>query len=232
MKKFWKWKNEIETENEDEGVERILELNGTIASETWFNDDITPKMFKDELYKGSGKVTVWINSPGGDSLAASQIYTMLKDYKNSVTVKIDGLAASAASVIAMAGDKIIMSPTSLMMIHNPSTIAQGDHNDMKKAIDILDEVKESIINAYEAKTHKSRSYLSKLMEEETWMNAKKALELGFADEILGSDDNITDSYMFKVKEFDNVFLNKLCEKAKVRKISDLKSDLEKIKKYL
>ena len=103
-------------------------------------------MFRDELFVGSGPVTVWINSPGGDCIAASRIYSMLMDYTGEVTVKIDGIAASAASVIAMAGTKVLMAPTALLMIHNPATGAFGDHVDMKKAIEMLDEVKESIIN--------------------------------------------------------------------------------------
>ena len=93
-KKFWTWKNQAEGE---ETTERVLELYGTIAEESWFDDDITPKMFRDELFSGTGDVTVWINSPGGDCVAASQIYSMLMDYKGNVTVKIDGIAASAAS---------------------------------------------------------------------------------------------------------------------------------------
>ena len=178
MKKFWNWKNQAET------GERVLELNGTIAEESWFDDDITPRMFKEELLSGSGPVTIWINSPGGDCIAASQIYSMLMDYKGEITVKIDGIAASAASVIAMAGTKVIMAPTALLMIHNPSTTAMGDHRDMQKAIELLDQVKESIINAYEIKTGMSRITLSHLMDAETWMNANKAIELKFADEIL------------------------------------------------
>ena len=137
----------------EEVTERVLELNGTIAEESWFDDDVTPKMFKDELFAGTGDVTVWINSPGGDCVAASQIYTMLMDYKGNVTVKINGIAASAASVIAMAGTKVLMAPTALLMIHNPATMAYGDHEEMQKAIEMLDEVKESIINAYEIKTN-------------------------------------------------------------------------------
>ena len=163
------WKNTAETEPD---AERVLELNGTIAEESWFDDDITPAMFKDELFSGSGPITIWINSPGGDCIAASQIYSMLMDYKGDVTVKIDGIAASAASVIAMAGTKVLMAPTALMMIHNPATVAFGDHEDMQKAIEMLNEVKESIINAYEIKTSLSRAKLSRLMDEETWMNAK------------------------------------------------------------
>ena len=133
---------------------------------------------------GSGSITVWINSPGGDCVAAAQIYNMLMDYPHDVTVKIDGIAASAASVIAMAGTKVLMSPVSTMMIHNPATIAWGDAGDMEKAIAMLDAVKDSIINAYEIKSGLSRAKLSHLMDSETWMDANKAVELGFADGIL------------------------------------------------
>lgn len=163
---------------------RTLFLNGTIAEESWFDDDVTPQLFKDELMAGSGDITVWINSPGGDCVAAAQIYNMLMDYKGNVTVKIDGIAASAASVIAMAGSKVLMSPVSMMMIHNPMTVAFGDSGEMQKAIDMLASVKDSIINAYEIKTGLSRTKLSHLMDAETWMDANKAVELGFADEIM------------------------------------------------
>ena len=167
-----------------EMVERTLFLNGTIAEDSWFDDDVTPQMFKEELMDGSGDITVWINSPGGDCVAAAQIYNMLREYDGNVTVKIDGIAASAASVIAMAGDKVLMSPVSMMMIHNPMTIAFGDSGEMQKAIDMLAGVKDSIINAYELKTGLSRTRLSHLMDAETWMDANKAIELGFADEII------------------------------------------------
>ncbi|MCR4629634.1 MAG: Clp protease ClpP [Clostridium sp.] len=137
---------------------------------------------------GSGKITVWINSPGGDCVAAAQIYNMLMDYPGEVTVKIDGIAASAASVIAMAGTRVLMSPVSMMMIHNPATIAFGDTAEMKRAIQMLSEVKESIMNAYEIKTGIGRNKLSNLMDAETWMDAHKAVELGFADGILQRSD--------------------------------------------
>ena len=156
-------------------TERTLFLSGTIAEESWFDDDVTPQLFRDELNAGSGDITVWINSPGGDCVAAAQIYNMLMDYKGNVTVKIDGIAASAASVIAMAGTKVLMSPVSMMMIHNPATIAFGDHNEMQKAIEMLESVKDSIINAYEIKTSLSRAKLSRLMEAETWMDATKTM---------------------------------------------------------
>ena len=167
-KKFWNFKNrKIQNQENEEVTERILELYGTIAEESWFDDDVTPKLFKEELNSGSGDITVWINSPGGDCVAAAQIYNMLTDYKGNVTVKIDGIAASAASVIAMAGNKVLMSPVSMMMIHNPATFAFGDHAEMQKAMAMLDEVKESIINAYVIKTGLSRSKLSHLMDAET-----------------------------------------------------------------
>ena len=181
-KKFWNWKK---VKNQETGAEeRVLELSGTIAEDSWFDDDVTPQLFKDELNAGSGDITVWINSPGGDCVAAAQIYNMLSNYKGKVTVKIDGIAASAASVIAMAGDTVLVSPVSMLMIHNPATIAWGDHAEMQKAMDMLSEVKESIINAYVLKTGLSRPKLSHLMDAETWMDANKAVELGFADEIM------------------------------------------------
>jgi ATP-dependent Clp protease protease subunit len=189
MKKFWKWAtNRIRDQAGEETEERALFLNGAIASESWFDDDVTPAIFKDELNSGKGNITVWINSPGGDCFAAAQIYNMLRDYKGHVTVKIDSLAASAASVIAMAGDDVLISPTGMLMIHNPSTVAMGDHGDLEKAIDMLNEVKNSIINAYQAKTGLSRNKLSKLMEDETWMDANKAVEYGFADDVIQRSD--------------------------------------------
>ena len=186
MKKFWNWKTRTVTnqETQEQVQDRTLFLNGTIAEESWFDDDVTPQLFKDELMSGSGNITVWINSPGGDCVAAAQIYNMLMDYKGDVTVKIDGIAASAASVIAMAGTKVLVSPVSMLMIHNPMTAAFGNSDEMQKAIEMLSSVKDSIINAYEIKTGLSRAKLSHLMDAETWMDANKAVELGFADGIM------------------------------------------------
>lgn len=182
-RKFWNW-----VKNEGEET-RTLYLSGEISDETWFGDEVTPKLFKDELMAGSGDITLWINSPGGDVFAAAQIYNMLMDYPGHVTVKIDGLAASAASVIAMAGSQVEMSPVAMMMIHNPITVAIGDSKEMQKAIDMLSEVKESIVNAYEIKTGLSRNKISRLMDAESWFNAKKAVEMGFADSILYTQEN-------------------------------------------
>ena len=215
-KKFWNW---LDVKNEaDTPEERVLEINGEIASESWFDDDVTPKLFKDELLSGNGPITIWLNSPGGDCIAASQIYSMLMDYVGEVTIKIDGIAASAASVIAMAGTKVLMAPTALMMIHNPMTMAWGDKSEMTKAIEMLDEVKESIVNAYEIKTGMSRAKISHLMDSETWMNANKAIELGFADDILedkkkkcAADET---AFSFAAKSSETRLMNKLEAKFK------------------
>ena len=213
-RKFWNWvKNEGELESS-----RTLFLNGEISDETWFGDEITPGIFKNELDAGEGNVTVWINSPGGDVFAAAQIYNMLMDYKGKVTVRIDSLAASAASVIAMAGDEVLMSPVAMMMIHNPATVAIGDTAEMQKAISMLDEVKESIMNAYEIKTGLSRTVISHLMDAESWFNAKKAVELHFADEILFSPQEQEDlpddmeAMMFSRAAVTNSLLSKLIPK--------------------
>lgn len=186
-RKFW---NFAEAEEE-----RVLYISGEIVDgedgdEEDDDEEIksTADIFKDDLYSGEGNISVWINSPGGDMLTGSQIYNLIKDYKGKVTVKIDGLAASAASVIAMAGDEVLMSPVSQLMIHNPFSCAIGDSNEMKRAADMLNEVKESIINAYELKTHLSRSKIARMMDDESWMNAYKAVNLGFADGILFLED--------------------------------------------
>jgi ATP-dependent Clp protease protease subunit len=183
--KFWNFqKNE---EPDEFGSERELRLNGPIAEESWWGDEVTPAAFREELNAGSGDITVWINSPGGDVFAGAEIYTMLKEYPGKVTVKIDALAASAASVIAMAGDSVKMSPVAMLMIHNPSTIAIGDRHEMEAAIKVLDAVKETIMTAYRDKTGMSKAKLSSLMDEETWIPADEAVKMGFADEVLYRD---------------------------------------------
>ena len=205
-KKFWNW-----VRNEDTG-NRTLVLNGQISDETWFGDEVTPGLFRDELQSCEGDITVWINSPGGDVFAAAQIYNMLMEYPGNVDVRIDGIAASAASVIAMAGNKVSMSPVAMMMIHNPMTVAMGDKKVMQQAIDMLDEIKESIINAYELKTGQSRTKIAHMMDAETWFNAKKAVELGFADDILYAGDSdkkdVPEAVLFGRLTVINSFLGK------------------------
>lgn len=218
-KRFWDW-----TEGDDTGP-RTLSISGTIAEESWFDDDVTPELFRNELTAGNGDITVWINSPGGDCIAAARIYNMLTEYSGRVTVKVDGLAASAASVIAMAGDKVLVSPVSMIMIHNPATIAMGDHTDMQKAIDMLNEVKESIMNAYAAKTGLSRAKLSRLMDDETWMNANRAVELGFADGIIerAIPESVTENkaVQFSRHSVNTALINKL-----TAKFGDAKTELQ------
>ena len=237
----------------EEACERVLFLNGMIAEESWFDDEVTPELFRKELNAGSGNITVWINSPGGDCVAAAQIYNMLMDYKGDVTVKIDGLAASAASVIAMAGTKVLMSPVSMLMIHNPATIAFGDKNEMKKAIQMLSEVKESIMNAYEIKTGLDRNRISSLMDAETWMNANKAVELGFADGILEREDAVEDveapdvSAMYSKVKVTNSLRERIAAKCKInlveckeksdivpcgRSANDIRERLDFIKRFI
>ena len=204
MRKFWNWvKNE---------AGRTLHFDGYIAQDSWFDDDITPKKFKAELTTSTDDIAVWLNSPGGDVFAASQIYTMLKEYEGKVTVKIDGIAASAASVIAMAGDEIVMSPVAMMMIHNPATVIFGEAGDLAIGIKMLTEVKESIVNAYEERTGLSRSKISNMMDAETWFSAKKAVELGFADKILYAPEETSDvaeGFIFDRVTVTNSFLRKL-----------------------
>ena len=210
MNKFWNW-----IKDEDGG--RVLRLEGPIDNDNFWGDEITPEMFRNELEAEDGDITLWINSPGGNVFAAAEIYTMLKEYAGKVTVRIASIAASAASVVAMAGDRIEMSPTAMLMIHDPSTIAMGNAADMQHAIDVLNEVKESIINAYVAKTGLRRSKISELMSNETWMNAKKAHELGFCDEIMYGDDEPEDNpdteqlidSLFSTRLMDMAIMNRL-----------------------
>ena len=203
MRKFWNWvKNE---------AGRTLYFDGYIAQDSWLDDDITPKKFKTELNQDAGAITVWLNSPGGDVFAASQIYTMLKEYPGKVTVKIEGIAASAASVIAMAGDEIVMSPVAMMMIHNPATVIFGEAADLASGIKLLNEVKESIINAYEERTKLPRGKISGMMDAETWFSAQKAVELGFADKILYASEpqEAPEGFLFDRLTVTNTLLRKL-----------------------
>ena len=185
MRQFWNW-----TKNQEAGTEE-LRIDGYIAEQSWFADDVTPRQFKEQLAARSGDLTVWINSGGGECFAAAQIYNLLKEHPGKVTVKIDALAASAASVIAMAGDTVLISPVAQIMIHNPATDIFGEVADLERGIEMLGEIKESIINAYEIKTGLSRAKIAKMMDAETWLNAKAAVKLGFADALLyGSADDL------------------------------------------
>ena len=175
--KFWKWSNSVSSNNQE------LILDGPIASDTWWGDEVTPDLFREELKQHAGDLTVVINSPGGDVFAGLAIYNALVNHNGNVTVRVDGLAASIASVIAMAGDKIVMSPGSMIMIHRPSVCAMGTVDDMEKAKDVLMKIEEGITPIYAKRTGLSDEKIAELLEAETWMLADKAVELGFADEV-------------------------------------------------
>ena len=224
-RKFWNWVR-------NEGEKRTLLLDGEISDETWWGDEVTPQIFRSELNAAEGDIDLWINSPGGDCYAAAQIYNMLMEYKGNVNVKIDGIAASAASVVAMAGSTVEISPLGLLMLHNPMTVSIGDTHEMERTITFLAEIKESIINAYELKTGLSRAKISRLMDAETWMNAKKAVELGFADSVLYGDvqrplTDTADGLIFSRAAVTNSLLSKFGQGTKANNV-----DAEPLKRRL
>lgn len=146
-------------------------------------DCVSPNQVENALDNADGVVEVDIASGGGSVFAASEIYSMLKSYSGKIVVNIQGLAASAASVIAMAGDEVNMSPTSQMMIHKASTVSVGNADDFAHDSKMLDVTDQSIVNAYEAKTGMSRDDILQLMSNETWMTAQDAVDKGFADNV-------------------------------------------------
>jgi ATP-dependent Clp protease protease subunit len=220
MRKFWNFTSGGEASASDEG--NVLRIDGYIAETSWFEDDVTPKQFAAELENIKGDLIVWINSGGGDCFAASQIYTMLKEHDGKVTVKIDGIAASAASVIAMSGDTVLISPTALLMIHNPASLIFGEVQDLEHGIEMLNEVKESIINAYALKTGLSRAKISHLMDSETWFSANKAVELGFADAMLyeeaamSAEGDVAASFMWNGRSEVAAVVNAMRKKLPVK----------------
>ena len=194
MQKFFNFVNDAERETADLYISGdIVDDESSEFYEAWGVKCVAPKGFKEQLNACNGKsVNVYIDSYGGDVLVASAIYTMLREYKGQVTVKIDSIAASAASVIAMAGDKVLMSPTAFLMIHDPSTLVWGNITEVKQGLDTLKAIKEGIINAYQRKCgdKASREKISKLMTDETWLDYNSALEYGFIDGEIGMEKTI------------------------------------------
>ena len=188
MNKFWKWSKDEVSSNSSE-----LILEGVIASESWWGDEVTPAMFREELKKHSGDLTVRINSPGGDVYAGVSIYNALVEHDGKVTVKVDGLAASIASVIAMAGDSIVMNPGAMMMVHKPWTVAMGNSDELEEAAAYLKKVGSSIVPIYTERTGQTEEKVNELLEAETWMTASEAVELGFADEAIKPKSNLSDA---------------------------------------
>lgn len=178
MKKFWK----IQASSKKDTAEIVM--YGTIGEDdNW--DDVTAKQFSNDLkqYENYKNIDLRINSPGGSVFAGQAIYTMLKRHSAKITVYIDGVAASIASLIAMAGDKVIMPANAVMMIHNPWSFAIGNSSDMRKSADTLDKIRDSMLAAYISKTGMDKDELIALLDEETWMTAETAVEKGFADEV-------------------------------------------------
>lgn len=183
----------------DESGNTELIIDGVIASESWFDDEVTPKQFRDELKQHSGNITVRINSPGGDVFAGVAIYNMLNEHDGEVTVKVDGIAASIASLIAMAGDNIVMLPGSMMMVHNPWTFAAGNADDLEQVVESLKKCAESMLPIYVARTGQDESKVKELLKAETWMTAEDAVELGFADEAVEAKTSLAEA-MAKIED--------------------------------
>lgn len=175
-KRFWNFKALDEKTGE-------LTLYGEISNETWWGDEVTPKEFKSDLDE-LGEIdtlNIYINSPGGDVFAGQTIYSILKRHKAHKNVYIDGLAASIASVIAMAGNTIFMPKNAMMMIHNPWTIGMGNAKDFRKLAEDLDKIRESLIAAYEGHSALTRDEIIEIMDSETWLTATECEEYGFCD---------------------------------------------------
>lgn len=239
-KKSWKFNNKGNNVGE-------LMLYGDIASSTWWGDEVTPKDFKADLDNLGDIQTlnIHINSDGGDVFAGQAIYSMLKRHSATKNVYIDGLAASIASLIAMAGDKIIMPANSMIMVHNPWTAAMGNSNDFRKLADDMDKIRESMLAVYEAKTGMKQEDIIPLLDLETWMTAQDALDNGFCDEIeeekqvaasLSGDFLNINGVNMDLKRFKNAprlaFLPKALEEDKENDKPNDKSKIEYIKAKL
>lgn len=183
----WEFRN---YKAQDGKERRELYITGEISEYDWWGDETTPSNFESELYDKDGDVDIWINSPGGDVFAAAKIYNAITQYKGGkVTAYLYGFCASAATVVTMAASEVYMSPTALMLIHNPFTFVGGEQKDMEKAGEMLATVKETIINAYEKKTKLSRKEISDYMDIEKAFDATEAVKLGFADGMIESEQD-------------------------------------------
>lgn len=172
------------------GIKGVIVSNDDKWIYEWFEMDATcPRDVENEIEKANGEdLDIIINSVGGDVFAGSEIYTMLMGYKGGVVVKIVGVAASAASIIAMAGEKILISPTAEMMIHNVTSRASGDYRDFEHESNVLRDYNSTIANAYMIKTGMDKDELLAMMDEEIWLTPEKALEYKFVDEIMFTND--------------------------------------------
>lgn len=199
--RFWN----LRAAEDSESGEPEIEFYGPISEYSWWGDEITPKLFKDDLEKhgGGGPVTIRIHSPGGDVFAASAIRAMIADYPGKVTTRIDGLCASAATYVAMAGDHVVMQDSAFFMIHDPWTITIGGVEELKTTINFLKTIKNGIVETYQNKTHLDAEELARMMSNETWMTARQAQEKGFVDEVV----SVTDAKPFKLQLQNMAVLN-------------------------
>ncbi|MBR4384115.1 MAG: Clp protease ClpP [Selenomonadaceae bacterium] len=204
-------------------------IYGDITSDKWLDTDTTAKSFVDELKAFDGKnITVHVNSPGGDVFAALTIHNALKNYSGTVTAQVDGLAASAASLIVCGADKVVMASNALMMLHMPATILNGYYTaaDLTKARDMLTAVEDAIVDTYQSRINRADSPLNAqinlrtMLESETWLNARDALKWGFADEVAEAVDMqvdnskkvlVVNSIHVDMKKFDEVKLRRAME---------------------
>ena len=186
FERFWN----LRSAEDSESGEPEIEFYGPISEYSWWGDEITPQLFKDDLEKhgGGGPVTIRIHSPGGDVFAASAIRAMIADYPGMVTTRIDGLCASAATYVAMAGDRVVMQDSAFFMIHDPWTITIGGVEELKTTISFLKTIKDGIVETYQNKTHLDAEELARMMSNETWMTARQAQEKGFVDEVVSVGD--------------------------------------------
>lgn len=206
MDKFWKF-----VKNEAGDTELVID--GVIASQSWWGDEVTPKAFRKELAKHDGNIIVRINSPGGDVFAGVSIYNALVDHDGKVVVKVEALAASAASFIAMAGEEIIMLPGSMMMIHNPWTFAMGNSEELAKVVEMLEKTGESIASIYVARTGQSEQSINDMLKAETWMTAQEAVDLGFATEALEAKKPATSDLINNVSNYMKTVQNAIMQPA-------------------
>lgn len=182
-----KWNTDIVSANTDAGTITIYDQ---IGSDGW-SDGVTSKGISAALRSiGERDVVVSINSPGGDFFEGIAIYNILREHKHKVTVKVVGLAASAASIIAMAGDEIQVAKTGFVMVHNAWVFAIGNRHDLREAATVLDEFDSTMAGLYSDATGISKKEAEKLMDDETWMSGERALELGFATSLLNDSEII------------------------------------------
>ena len=223
-KKFWNFKVLDEKTGE-------LTLYGEISDISWWGDEVTPKQFKEDL-DALGEIetlNVFINSPGGDVFAGQAIYSMLKRHKATVVVYVDGLAASIASLVAMAGDKVIMPANAMLMIHNPWTWCWGNANDFRKLAEDLDKIRDSMIVAYESRSALTTEEIKELLDAETWLTAKDCLEYGFADGIEEAKEVaacVDKKYLGRYKNAPKELLEPPDEEARARELLKRKLALE------